>query len=406
MPTIRLMTWNIEKLGRTKIQFEDILRAIGEVVAMMDVDVLIVQEINTTQDMHASVVAAILTDELARAHDNQAQPPVVQGTGPFRSWVLSPNTEFEFYGFFFRDTGVVAPVTATGPAPTPVTVRDLTTVQFTTQNGAAPVAGHFPLLEPDLARANQHHVAQWMGARRPCFALLDVVGAQAANRYLGVLNCHLKPHPVLAPGQINVLPAMSVLNGVATGAPLALNVDGAQQTVGQAMVAGDFNVHYPDGAYNPLTGAVAPRSNLGYTSSAGGATTHLYTPWEYRRARPRGGTRGAAVHAYDDLFLDPGFARAPNPAANARACLRTRVADTVDLVQRRVLRLTDSVSRYAELDMRGFTDGSNAYVQPAEDFRGQLLDHVWRRPISLYSAVVGARLISDHLPVVVDLQIP
>lgn len=404
MPSIRLMTWNIEKLGRTKIQFDDILSSIGEVVAAMNVDVLIVQEINTTQDMHASVVATILAHELAQAHGRLAQPPAIQGTGPFQSWVLSPNTQFEFYGFFFRDTAVVAPAPATGPAPLPATVRDLTTLQFTTQNGAAPQNGHFPLLRPDLARANQHHVAPWLGARLPCFALLDVPGAQAANRYLGVLNCHLKPDGVIAPAQIGALPAMSVLNGVATGAPLSLNVNGGPQAINQVAVVGDFNVDHPDPAYQPLTSPAVARSTLGFSTSAAGAKSHLHTLAEYRRARPRGGTRGAASHAYDDFFLDGGFTHAANPGANARACLGTQVVDVVEMIRGRDLLLTHSVDHYAELDKRGFQDSANDYLHPREDFRGQLLDV--GRTVSVYSALLGTRLISDHLPVVVQLQLP
>jgi len=112
-------------------------------------------------------------------------------------------------------------------------------------------------------------------------------------------------------------------------------------------------------------------------------------------------TRQLAVSAYDNHF------QRNNPKAMSPANrVAEKVVDVAGYIERRELKLLQSLEHYDELDKKGFEGG--AYKDIAVDFAHQLSPQavIAKTPVTTRAALVGARLISDHLPVMATYQIP
>ena len=408
MVTVNLLTWNIQNLGPTKsgITYNnyDVVRAIAKQVVDAGADIFCLLELPTTQGATAAAVAGIVRTALhAYAHG--------LGRNEWNTCVLSPNTGREFYAFFVRDTTFTVPLPVTGPAGpfgAPHTLGGgytaLTAAVFTRKTGAGVLAEHFPLLLPDLDMISYMGrnlgVPDWPAVRAPVLGLFWVPGAAAGNRLLPIWACHFAADATKAGHQLNAMRWFSLLWKLNLGAPpVQLQVDRngngvpAAVATNEYVVTGDFNIDYlgQRWSYSPLDQPGPRRLNAtGWI----GEETHLVTYGGWSRAMKT--TGDLAVNAYDNFFT-----RVSAATATAVTPANPTVHDVPDAVRRRRLRLGASVQHYADLDQRGFT-GKHPYQDFVTNYTSQIGGDRGN-DITVKGALVGGRLISDHLPV--SLQI-
>lgn len=400
MESVTVMNWNVQNYGPTKSGLlfgnYDVVNAIAKIVVEAHVDIFCMLEVNTTRENIAAQVCANLLNALERyAHS--------QGRVEWRTCVLSPNTGREFYAFFIRDTTFTRPMPIVGPAGNFGPLRVLgpgqgagvTDAVFrgTTATG---VLSHFPLMIPDVGRPRV--VPRWPGSRFPVLALFDVPTARAANRLLTLFaSCHFAANHTLATNQIRLLEYFSVLRSLSAGngPPVQLRVDPygtgpTQRSVNYSVTLGDFNIDYQRsrGSYAPL------EQQLGAAVADSDVDTHLITANYTERIKD---TWDLPVNLYDNFFT------LINPAAYAPVGHDAAVVDNIpEDVRSRYLQLNASVAHYADLDQRGFV-GNDPYLTPGKFYASQIAGRT--AYITIWGALLGARLISDHLPVTMELTI-
>lgn len=410
MPELSILIWNIQNLGEKKTRFPDIMNAIARVVTSVDPDLFIVLEINTTAPGKAAGIAMTLQRTLRK----NGRP------GEWTRWAVSPGTGLEFYAFFIRDAARVKPLVL--PRGTD-RVGEVAGLPFTTFEGEG--ACGFPLVEPVLTRLHQHHEPHWTGTRLPCLGMFAVEGV-----VLPILAGHCAANLPQAEAQLGVLPCFEIPDAVCNAGGLAIAVDGTPMPVRHVVVTGDFNIHlnpaeFPAGmavAHGNWTfphaalPSVAPPAGAGDEPAGGkrsaglafmigerkrqrglgmraaiGAPTHL-TPVSAFDPREMHSTPELAVNCFDNFFL-----------SDAIALESTLVVDVPAMIREsRALRLRQAVDEYAARGMRNLS--AEPYQPPVADYAGQL--RRWDpTTISLPAALVGARLISDHLPVAVRITL-
>jgi hypothetical protein len=215
----------------------------------------------------------------------------------------------------------------------------------------------------------------------------------------------------VAERQVRSLDTFSLLQGVGPADPSGrvpttpLSVDaspaGGATTVPGYVLTGDFNLNWLDGAerglYAPATGANWPQLGATLYIQQG---THLTTYGNYSpRTMPN--TADLAVNDYDNVLVrNSPAALSPNTVAGPG------VRNVPEEIRLRRTKLYQSVDHYAELDKKGFESGQ--YKSFATDYLNQLgaPGRFMASPINVKGSLVGARLISDHLPVYATLQLP
>ena len=413
MPTIRLMNWNIQNFGATKAGLLynnfDVVRAIAEVVVREEIDIFVMLEVNTTNEGTARHLASVMRDALRMEDDRE-------NIDLWRQVVISPNTGVEFYAFFVRDSRVTEPLPFVD-----MVGRTLLPEMLNARNPIADAIWEadpadydvmdygFPLLGPDLQNRSLYGRAHsgippWPGVRYPVLGLFRVAGATAANELLPIVACHFAPAAVLAKRQFETLFNFSLLNGMAPqpyGEPVRLRIrqNGTTwpRTPRYYVLTGDFNVDYTRTAYAPIVGT--GHRQLGATAGITDATvlpdTMLMTYRQFNSTRPKT-TPAFAVSNFDNFFLRQNATRGAGAAVT-----RSEVIDIPEDIRFRSLELRASVKHYQELDQRGFVSGE--YQWPVSDFANQLTNRTTM--VNLKASLVGARLISDHLPSIIDLRI-
>lgn len=411
---VSVLTWNIQNYGKLKASLDDIVTAIAKTVNAYQPDLFVMLEVNTT----LNATAEFLLERMAVALFNQSG-------GKYKVCMRSPNTGVEYYAFFVRDTAVTVPLV---PVVTGTTSRAgiigkdgfaWSSVTFLpaqiTVNQPTLVDGVAPLLSPDFpaysVRGRSLGIPDWPGVRLPSLGLFWVPGASGASRLLPIVACHFAANHNVAQRQIRNLDTFSIFQGTGPAdpsgrvptTPLKVKVDlggGAQSLpVPGWILTGDFNLNWMDPAeaplYQPIVGSTYPRLGAAPAVTAG---THLTTYYGYSRTMKN--TEDLAVNGYDNHFLRNG------PDAMSPAALQSpRVVDVPNAVQNRTLKLWESVEHYAELDKKGFAAGQ--YKSFAVDFAQQLgyAGSFSGSPINVKGALVGGRLVSDHLPVFASFRL-
>lgn len=412
MPTIRLMNWNIQNFGRTKagLNFNngDVVAAIAKTVTDAEVDIFVMLEVNTTSEATARELASTMREALQAAEEDLTLWEVA---------VLSPNTGREFYAFFIRDRRVLEPLPIVGPiipqynSPPEVLgqMRPIANAVFAEQLHDYDVLdAWFPLLAPDvneyLQTGRRLPVPAWPAIRRPVLGLFHVKNVTGATSVLPIIACHFAPAATVASQQFRVLPYYSLLNGLAPiprVQPVALDlIIGGQRgrhAPSYYALTGDFNIDYPAPAYNPITGNAIDQ--LGAAAQITNQTvlpdTMLMTYGRFITDRPRN-TAAFAVSNFDNWFVRRSAARPTVPAIR-----HSEVYNIPEDVRLRDLELDESVRHYRELDQRGFSVAN--YQQLVTDFANQLTNPTTM--INRAGALVGGRLISDHLPAILDIRL-
>jgi hypothetical protein len=404
--TLRIMNWNIQNFGPTKSGLKhgnfDVVRAIAKTVVDSGTDIFVMLELNTKDGAKAKDLAEIMLTALDK----------YTGGAEFKVCVLSPNTGLEFYAFFIRDTTKTAPLPIVGSAITPVPPEvlgespSITDAYFAASTKTGVLAEWFPLLEPDTNQTTRYKrkltIPDWPGTRLPVLGLFYVPGASAVNRILPIVACHFAANDILAGQQIGALRYFSLLSrlagAAASPAPLGITPPGSVVRsifkTNDYVLLGDFNIDYLTNAnaYDTLTGADPSLGGTGWIN----VNTHLMTYKKFKEARPKS-TEELVVSDYDNFFtrVNPGTPAAVTPG-------NPLWHDIPEEVQKRSLVLSASVQYYQELDQRGFS--SDPYKDIVNDFASQLngdTSHI----INLTGALVGGRLISDHLPVTLDITL-
>lgn len=406
------MNWNIQNFGRTKagLNFNngDVVAAIAKTVADAEVDIFVMLEVNTTSEATARELASTMREALQAAEQDLTLWEIA---------VISPNTGREFYAFFIRDRRVLEPLPIVGPiipqynSPPEVLgqMRPIANAIFAEQLHDYDVLdAWFPLLAPDVNYVLQAGrvlgVPTWPAIRRPVLGLFHVKNVAGATSVLPIIACHFAPAATVASQQFRVLPFFSLLNGLApqpSVLPVALNliIGGVQGQHAPSYYAltGDFNIDYPAGAYAPITGNA--RDQLGATAHITNQTvlpdTMLMTYRQYIAQRPHN-TAAFAVSNFDNWFVRRSAARPTVPDIR-----HSEVYNIPEDVRLRDLELDESVRHYQELDQRGFSSGD--YPTLVRDYAGALTNPT--RMVNYTAALIGGRLISDHLPSVMDIRL-
>ncbi len=414
--TIKILNWNVQNYGPTKANFADIVACMAQVVVRANPDIFVLLEVNTTDTAKAGRVCRTLMNAL------QAASAVAGRPNEYRTCVLSPNTGREFYAYFVRDTAYTTPLVIDEvDDELPDNIGDYGwnwgDVRFIPYTGTYVRTDGFPLLSPDM-RYRGRQVANWTATRYPALGLFYLPFASAANQYLPLIACHFAANDFQSGNQIENLRYFSLINGTSPHAttvwpdaapdviwwetpqpppPPKIFANNAWRQMNYSIVCGDFNQDYPNNAYNPvLADSFAPQYSLGGQIANELDKTHLMTVNDFVNTNTNGWTtRDVAIQNYDNfiLFNSPvGGAPFGNP----------RAVETMDItaaVAQRELKLRQSVVHYVQLDQRGLTPES-ALVAFCMD-----LTTPPSLPMTVQSGLTGARLLSDHLPVLLTITI-
>ncbi len=405
------MNWNIQNFGVTKsgLKYDnyDVVKAIAEVVVWEEVDIFVMLEMNTTDEATARRLASTMLYALRDEDD--------RGRGYWTSAVISPNTGKEFYGFFIRDVNRTIPIPLDDQHRNDRILGPINKIQdalfYNDPSDYDTLDETFPLLDPDVEEISLygrplHKYPAWPATRKPVLGLFAVPGAAAGNELLPIVACHFAPDEQEATLQFDRLFYFSILNGLAPhawNAPVRLNV--SFSTPGFRAIAprywvvtGDFNVDYNAASYQGIVGT--NYEELGALAAILPPTettdkTLFMTYQMYNHYKPKS-TVALSIRPIDNFFVRN------NPAYPASATIRrSSVPNIAEDVRWRVLRLRESVDHYRELDQRGFID--NPYAQVVANYAQQLTNR--ETGINYKGALMGSRLISDHLPTIMELNI-
>jgi hypothetical protein len=404
--TIRILNWNIQNLGPVKAgikhQNYDVISAIARLVVYWDIDILCLLELNTTIDGTAETVCNYLMYYL------QTWSKESKKGNQFNTCILSPGTGVEYYGFFVRDTNSALPLQITAPlgsgTKTPVTTLGgasgpfITSAEFTGVSATGVTHAAAPLMLPDMALPSQHHMQVWNWSRRGCLGLFYIPGAEQPNRLLPIFACHFKPG--FAEAQMKMLPSFSLLASLRqSGGPMLLTIKDKpkskpfQLPVNYWVLTGDFNVDLK----TSFLDYISITSPFHLSAEDQGRFETLFVTYNNFNPRKIHDTDELAVKAYDAFFL----ATAPNLTAAVTGS-DGGWGDIAGRVKQKKIELKDSVWYYQDLDKRGFS--KEAYPLVVNDYVNQLTGDK-NNNVTIVSALLGARLISDHLPVMFDLTI-
>jgi hypothetical protein len=273
---VRILNWNIQQFGPTKVAVPGMLAALGRVIAGAQADAVIITEVSAG-------TALVNMAALAGAAN------AVAGGALYTAWATSFATGGECYGVIIRDIDTVRPiVVAAGPnGDSWNALTNLERNRFTTWPGtfaALPVAGalpaapQLPLVDvfastppvgrrrrffPGATLANGGY-ALGRGFRLPCLIMLSVLnGAGGPPHLIPVLVCHLGAvrggANVLARGQIAQYKDTDIAQRFNSGE--YIDLDGAAVGVQELVITGDFNVNF---LQNTAGGGLAGANHAAY----------------------------------------------------------------------------------------------------------------------------------------------
>ncbi|HEY6927317.1 MAG TPA: hypothetical protein VI653_27825 [Steroidobacteraceae bacterium] len=309
MPTsLRIVTWNIEKLSPAKVAIAGVPQVIGQVIVDLQADVVVILEV--TQLGAAAVMTAVA------AAANIASVAAGGNANNYTAWLTSYPTGGESYGLLIRDLDQIRPITiapggvprgaGTTTSPSLTTLDEVTFQTWPNANFAVTAYPAPPLAAlPNLPLTDVYATSPPLGTRRklfggqaingggyalgrgfrmPCLAMLNVRGVPA-NYLIPIVACHLgavrgganqlgraqmQQFKLTHLAQMYTTPfnfangghlwidgvAAAVTNIVFTG---DFNVDFLQNAaLGNAMQRGNFQAYRSLTTALPQTGAAAP----------------------------------------------------------------------------------------------------------------------------------------------------
>ena len=419
--TVTILNWNIQNFGDTKASYADLVNAIAWRVVTADPmpDIFVLIELNTSKE----ATAEALSLKMATALNDQSKS--INHRDEFKVYVLSPKTGRETYAYFIRDATRTRPLIPVDPNTDQIPAgiggvyKDtLTSVVFmeSALTGGLQLINGFCLYLPDIeiTVSSPYETKEvkarpgWPAVRVP---VLGMFWCATAKRLLPVVACHFAAKHEDAKKQFETLKYFTLFNGMAPSGVVGSAPKGIPavqvKLIGQAktnvtpgtyVLTGDFNVDYRNineiADYAVIEGNAAPALAASVENQT--HDTLLMTYGTYKAQRPKK-IEDLPNRDYDN------FCTRISPTAGFTV---TRTDLSVYLtpfdIQERRMKLDQSVDAYAELDQRGFI--SNEYADLAVDFASQITGDKSIQ-INLTGALVGARLISDHLPVTITYRI-
>jgi len=419
--TVTILNWNIQNFGETKAKYSDLVNGIATKVVTADPipDIFVLIELNTSKD----ATAETLSLRLATALNNQSN--AINHRDEFKVYVLSPKTGRETYAFFIRDATRTKPLIPIDPATNQIPAGiggvykdEITSVVFTENplTGGLQLISSFALYLPDIEiivsspyqKKRTRARPSWPAVRAP---VLGMFWCATARRLLPIVACHFAANHDDAKRQFENLKYFQLLNGMAPSGGAGSAPKGipavqvkligqakANVTPGTYVLTGDFNVDYRNivevADYSVIEGNTNPA--LGATVENQIHDTLLMTYGTFKETRPK------KIEDFPNRLYD-NFCLRVSPTAGFTV---TRTDLSVYLtpfdIQDRLIRLNQSVLAYAKLDKRGFM--SNEYAGLAVNFAKQITGDKSTK-VNLTGALVGARLVSDHLPAAVTYTI-
>lgn len=330
-----------------------------------------------------------------------------ESNGDYQVCLLSPSSQAKYYAFFVKDPKTVVPMQITGPNVGDGPARQLggsllgaqyaeSVFEPVTGTGVIPYAA--PLATPDLPRQDNSASAAVMPGRAPALAMFYVPDAAPGNEFLSVLAHQLSTPDTAALKQINAYPFYSLLHELAPGGSGGITVNVrrpadtsvTQSQLSSVVIVGGFGIDIAStpAAYDGITGlGAAPVSQ---------EPTRLCTYGELAQAGIQS-TEGMAVAACDTAFLlNASTSATPLTATNVM------VPCVPEAVRTGSVSLGPSVQWYAELDPLGLSSPSD--TTPQGDLVSLLTGNA-DNDVVLAGSLAGARLVSDHEPVLFQLNL-
>ena len=261
MPNVRILNWNIQQLGPTKVGVPGMLSALGRVIAGTNADVAIITEISA-----GTAVGTIVG--LAAAANAEAG-----GGALYTARLLSHSTGGECYGVIIRDINVVRPVVvSTGPiGDDAAPLGNLEENSFATWPNTFAAAGaiappyplpppRLPLIDvfastPPVGRKRSRFAGRTLtnggyslgrGFRMPCLVMVAVNSPALATYLIPIMVCHLGAvrggSNALARGQIAQYKDTDIAQRFNAGG--YIDLDGAAVQIQELVITGDFNVDF------------------------------------------------------------------------------------------------------------------------------------------------------------------
>lgn len=485
MPNIRVMNWNIEKLGKTKLDVNGMGRALARTVVAADVDILLVLEVVPDSAIYAM-------EQLSRAlnlAEGAARPNAPRVAHRWQGYFLSPKSSTECYGVFIRDLDTVRPVfpdTAKGDEKNPL--RDLTDVSFKIwpspdwTNSAYPISSSpptFPLCQTYLGedadsddsgerpnKRRRHNFpgqsqgnggfALGLGYRLPVLTMF-CVHTRSAEYLIPIVACHhaavRSGRNGLAQSQIERLKELHIaqlFNGLGASRHIdVLESDSPPKhrpvRVQELCFTGDYNVDFLNNGSNGANDLAAKNYRaylaLTPTQQQGGSATPPALPGEEQK--PPDMTRGpvpvaplpehhcfplglrAAVTTQATILHHYRPKQPPPPPPYTSAAFDnffyggTRMSQAtiahgvgnidsgeVVYVHENIVQqggeAADRLVDVSQIAAHYFKRGTkNAKHAP-----GLLQPHSAGTPLNSNDRLIGARFLSDHLPVVIQFECP
>lgn len=462
MPQIRVMNWNIESLSRNKIKYPGFLLAVARTIIAADVDVLIIVELRKVgPDLILDGLSRELNGLAPGLHGNDWLGNFYShDTGTERYGVLIRNLDL------IRPVGITDQNVGTAEAP----IKNLLDHRFEVlpsdfPNPAYPInmasRQVIPLIDlyatDPLARRVKKKI-KFAGSRKPCLIVFKV---HTANDYIfPIVGCHYgatrKGTNALAQFQVDQLRLLHIAQlysnydldldeGPGDAVSRYMNIGGHPVRVQELAFTGDFNMDFMENAAGH-PGSTASRNRNSYdtitpTAQFAGSTA---PPADAPPAAP-GVPSINPVTAPDRDSIPKQALRA---AVTAQGTILIKVADKIKNCQRPYWCLRSAAfdnffyggTQFHLAVIPGFQppDGANdagevinmpdnvvrGVPHYPEDFNVQPIASYYIAykkgvkgtgtafglyppwPKTARDVLVGARLLSDHLPVVVEFPCP
>jgi hypothetical protein len=463
MPNIRIMNWNVEKLSRDKINTGNMAAALTEVIVRQRVDILFIAELAISDsDYILHILMATLNQRAVALGFGQPND--------YTTAVMSSETGKERYGFILKDPAVTDPIFTAAIFPikdmTTESFQSMSRLGLAAGTAAAPVIlpHEFPLLSlhaspaPPLDRGraevpwpglppSQGGFSQGRGFRRLSLCMFRLP-TSATTPVIAIVPCHYGADESIASAQVKMLRYLHIsqIYGNINGSHIDL--DGAAVRVEDLIFTGDFNLDF---LRNPQDGRIAraygtltrQRAGDGTGATAAAAAPPAGVP---AAALPLPTTSALPTNQINDLvlraavtnvgtilhpFSPPPAAAPPDLAALRSACLDnfffggTHLEPSFQMLPPPghmpavanadcglVVDVPAMIKRMGDLTTVGFHVAAIAAtllpdtknVHHAAELR---VFHVaGAADLTAGERLIGARLLSDHLPVVVQLNIP
>ena len=431
--SIKLLSWNINDFGELKSGIkngnQDIINAIAQVVCFSNVDIFILNELKFHREFQARSAA----ERMARALQNHAEA----GSKDFSHCILSAKNATGYTAFFIKNASQTIPMPLQKHKGVPVNnlLSAKNPISHVTFQATLPTQGQvvydrmFPLMVPDLAldytrptATSKTPVKPWPGDNCPVVACFYIKGAPEAKAVLPILSCNFAQQEALASHQLKCLTYFSLLRGIGPRprskksklkmlAPVNIMLQNPgkviqHQDLTRVVLSGGFNQDYSATAYFSLINKRFPQLHQTIANDyrtkkktqkpdTGVMNDTVLMELAAFNEEENKTTASLATTNTDNFFIGNA-----NSATSPIQESYDSVIDVAGMLSTKKVRLHSSIQYYQKLDPSTYPKGKGKpYII---DFVNQL---VGEDEINMQGTLTGTRLISDHLPVTIQINL-